>query len=107
MDVERPQHAGADGTDADSDVEDGGVTQCVSKTCAQLGASCGSIPGCGRVIPRGKCPAKVLKMRNWEHYQRLDARRQVLNALVGAGRNRPMPEAGLPIPPRGLEKEPR
>ncbi|HOT10653.1 MAG TPA: hypothetical protein PK710_12825 [Polyangiaceae bacterium] len=41
---------------ADEGVEEGGPTECVPKTCAQLEAECGSAPdGCGGKIDCGEC----------------------------------------------------
>lgn len=41
----------------DADAGEGGPTECVPKTCAQLEANCGSAPdGCGDKIECGECP---------------------------------------------------
>ena len=50
--------ARADATEVGNDADEGGVTSCAPKTCAQFGANCGSAPdGCGEVIECGVCAA--------------------------------------------------
>lgn len=44
----------------------------------------------------GGCPARVLKTRDMDRYRMLVAEGKVLNALVGSGRNRPVPVGGIP-----------
>jgi len=44
----------------------------------------------------GGLPARLLKSRDMDRYRRLKAEGQIINALVGAGRNRPKPIGGVP-----------
>ncbi|MCK6486299.1 MAG: acyltransferase [Phycisphaerae bacterium] len=44
----------------------------------------------------GGFPAKQLKQRDMEHYARLKREGKILNALVGAGKNRPKPIGEVP-----------